>query len=148
AVMRRVKEEGSDCGYHYEEIADFAKRHKIRDREIVKQKFPEIREEFKQNLRSFEDRLGFKLLYIASHGDFANRILDLPNRDFVTPELLNECRLVFEAYQPEFIETCKAKISDCGYPKFYKGDMTVEQAIDQQIPIIQFLMHPNHWRAS
>lgn len=148
AIMHAVQESGSDCGYHYEEIADYAKKHRIMTKEAVISKFPEITQVFKQNLKNCESDLGFKIKYIVSHGDFVNRKLGLPNKVFVTPDLLTECALLFEAYQSEFTDTYSINISDCGYPKFYKGELTPLEAIEQNVPIIHFLMHPKHWRSN
>ncbi|MBN9294949.1 MAG: hypothetical protein J0G96_13310 [Flavobacteriia bacterium] len=147
-AMLAVQASGSDCGYHYEEIADYAKGKKLLSKEAVIGRFSDIIEKFKLNLRKIESDLEFKILYIASHGDFANRKLGLPNHTFVTPELLAECGLKFEAYQSQFVDTYSINISDCGYPKFYKGRMTPKEAIQSQVPVIHFLMHPKHWRSS
>lgn len=147
-VMHIVQNSGADCGYHYEEIATYAKKNHILNKEEVQNAYPEIIQLFKSNLKWMEDKLGFKIRYIASHGDFANRQLQLNNHQFVTPELLKECNLVFEAYQPEFTETYSINISDCGYPNLYKGELTPIQAIAQEVPIIHLLMHPKHWRSN
>lgn len=148
AVMQKVQESGCDCGYHYEEIADFAKEKKLRYPQVVLTHLEEIQTLFKANLRQMETAVGFKIKHVASHGDFANRILNLPNHLLMTPKLLEECQLDFEAYQKEFTETYSINISDCGYPTFYKTKLTPEQAIDLQTPIIHLLLHPKHWRCS
>lgn len=147
-IMLAVEASGSDCGYHYEEIADYAKKHRLLYKEAVISKFPEITTLFKQHLKRIENDLGFKIKYVSSHGDFANRKLGLPNTAFVTPELLTGCGLTFEAYQSEFIDTYSINISDCGYPAFYKGELTPLEAIEQNVPIIHFLTHPKHWRSN
>lgn len=147
-AMIAVKDAGSDCGYHYEEIADYAKKNKLTNPEAVKQHFPQIVSLFKDNLKSVENKVGFKIKHIASHGDFANRRLNLPNHILISTEVLHECGLDFEAYQSEFTETYSINISDCGYPLFYKGGKTPLEAIQQDVPIIHFLMHPKHWRSS
>src|SRR5690606_18378029 len=41
--MREIEAAGSEASYHYEEVADFAKRHRLRSAEAVRQRFPEIR---------------------------------------------------------------------------------------------------------
>lgn len=147
-AMIAVHNSGSDCGYHYEEIADFVKKHKLFDKQEIQGKYPEIRQLFHENLTDMESKVGFKIQYIASHGDFANRKVGLLNHEFVTPELLLENGLLFEAYQEEFTKTYHVNISDCGYPRFYKSDFTPQQAMQNNIQIIHFLMHPKHWRSS
>ena len=147
-VMRKVAESGSDCGYHYEELADYVKKHHILKKEEALQQLPAIQAQFKQNFRELEQRCGFKIKYIASHGDFANRKIGIQNHQLITREVMNECGIVFEAYQKEFTDTYSINISDRGYPVFYKGEISPEHAIEKGIERIHLLMHPKHWRSS
>ncbi|WP_052233292.1 hypothetical protein [Massilia sp. WF1] len=45
-LMREIEEYGSEAIYHYEELASFAKRNKIKDPALVRNRLPEIREAF------------------------------------------------------------------------------------------------------
>lgn len=148
SVMKKVHDLKSDCGYHYEELATIAKRKKIRTKKEIEQLYPEIRAEFIDNFNRIEQQCGFKIRSIASHGDFANRILNTPNREFITEAVMEQCGIDFETYQSEITNNYSINITDCGYPNLYRGDTSVLQAIDQQHPIIHILIHPKHWRSS
>lgn len=79
--MRDIEAAGSEASYHDEEIADFAKRHRLRSADAVRRRFPEIRELFVRDVSQIVDRLGLPLTTVASHGDFAKRRLKLINHE-------------------------------------------------------------------
>lgn len=146
-IMKEVLAYGSDCGYHYEELASYAKRHKIKSAEEIQQHFDEIRKEFKHNLSALETQLGSKIQYIASHGDFANRKLKMPNHTFINREVLDDNGLVFEAYDAEFLDNYSINIMDAGGPGYYNGPISQLDALDQY-QIVHLLLHPKNWRSS
>ena len=146
-MMNEIIEYGSDCGYHYEELATFAKRHKIKSSQEIQDHFKAIRIEFKNNLLALETKLGKKIKYIASHGDFANRKLKMPNHAFVNREFLDENGLTFEAYDREFLDNYNINIMDAFGPKYYVGRISQLQALDQ-FQIVHLLLHPKNWKSS
>jgi hypothetical protein len=76
-LMREIEDYGSEASYHYEEVASFAKKNKIKDPVLVRDHLPEIRTVFRNNFRWFEEQLGKKLRTVSGHGDFENRRLKL-----------------------------------------------------------------------
>jgi hypothetical protein len=146
-IMKEVLAHGSDCGYHYEELASYAKRNKIKSAEEIQKHFDEIRKEFKHNLSVLETQLGSKIQYIASHGDFANRKLKMPNHSFINREVLDENGLVFEAYDAEFVDNYSINIMDAGGPNFYTGSVSQLEALSHY-QIVHLLLHPKNWRSS
>ncbi len=146
AMMNKINAYGSDAGYHYEELSDYAKENRILDVDVLKNHFPQIREKFINNFKDLEKRSGFKIKSIASHGDFANNKLNIKNYAFINKDLMEELKIDFETYQSEFLDNYSINISDCTYPKFFKGDMDPFQAIEQNLKVIHLLIHPRHWR--
>lgn len=147
SIMKEIIHYGSDCGYHYEELATYVKRHKIRSSENIAHHFETIRSEFQQNLNRLEMRLGQKIKYIASHGDFANRKLKMPNHTFINRDVLDANGLVFEAYDSEFLENYSINIMDnCG-PDFHTGPISPIHALDN-FQVVHLLLHPKHWRSN
>lgn len=147
-LMNFIHRQGIHCGYHYEELSTFAKKKGIKDMDVLRSRYSEIREMFRQNLLSLNQSLDFKIESIASHGDFANRVFGASNFDFVDRSLLDECGLLFECYDPLFLENYTAIISDYEYPNFYRGNKDVLQAIEDDEQVIHYLVHPKHWRAN
>ena len=118
--MREIEAAGSEASYHYEELAAFAKKHKLKDPALVRQRLPEIRKAFRGNLAWFEGQLGKKLRTVASHGDFANRRLKLNNAEILAdPQLRQECGIECEAYDAALLDHIDLYIADRPPPQYY-----------------------------
>ncbi|MFM9007124.1 MAG: hypothetical protein ACKORE_00920, partial [Bacteroidota bacterium] len=100
SLMRELNDAGFEVGYHYEEIADFCKDQRRIDPILVTKAIPELRVRFLRNLKSMETAAGFKFSSVASHGDFVNRKLGIPNHTLLDADLIAEAGLLVEAYNP------------------------------------------------
>lgn len=119
-LMREIEEYGSEASYHYEEIASFAKKFKIKDPALIRSRLPEIRSIFQENFLSLEKQLGIKMRTVASHGDFVNRRLNLNNSEILADKRLREeCGIECEAYDPEFLRHVDIYIADRPPPQYY-----------------------------
>jgi len=146
-LMKEIAAYGSEVGYHYEEIAQFAKEHRIRSREKILEHLPAIREEFLKNFRELDTRLGSKIRSVASHGDFVNRSLGLANTLIIDDEVRQKAGIMVECYDDKLMSAYSAVISDAPYPAFYKGGNPFK-AIADRLPVIYLLTHPRHWKAN
>jgi len=145
--MREIEAAGSEASYHYEEVADFAKRNRIRCAKLIRQRFPEIRELFVRNFNSIRERLGLQMVTVASHGDFANRRLNVINHELLRdPELRRRCGIECESYDNELLRHFDMYISDRSYPHFYYP-MSPFDAIERHDRIC-FLTHPVQWETN
>ncbi len=120
--MFQIHHYGSDCGYHYEEIADYIKENKILIKDEAINSFSLIRQKFIKNFHHIQNNCGFKLTSIASHGDFANTKIGINNHALITKDLKLELGIEFECYEPQFVQNYSINISDCTYPRFFKDD--------------------------
>jgi len=140
-LMREIEEYGSEASYHYEEIASFAKKFKIKDPALIRSRLPEIRSMFQKNFFWLEKQLGIKMRTVASHGDFANRILKLNNNEILADkQLREECGIECEAYDPEFLSHVDIYIADRPPPQYYYP-ISPFKGIDQYKRIC-LLTHP------
>lgn len=145
--MREIEAAGSEASYHYEEVADFAKRHHLRSAEAVRQHFPEIRELFARNLGQIVDRLGFPIATVASHGDFVNRRLKVINHELLRDEALRQrCGIECESYDAELLRCFDVYISDRKYPVYYHP-ITPFDALGKYQHIC-LLTHPVQWETN
>jgi len=145
--MREIEAAGGEASYHYEEVADFAKRHRIRCAKLIRQRFPEIRELFVRNFNSIGERLGLQMVTVASHGDFANRRLNVINHELLRdPDLRRRCGIECESYDNELLRHFNMYISDRSYPHFYHP-MSPFDAIERHERIC-FLTHPVQWETN
>ncbi|MFN5317618.1 MAG: hypothetical protein ACK5CY_02140 [Bacteroidia bacterium] len=146
-LMKEIHASGSEVGYHYEELAQYAKDFRIRDKQILEKKIPEIRQRFQTNLKQFESGCGFPILSVASHGDFVNRKLGIANHAIMNDTFLEACGLRFEAYNKKLIHSLDSIMSDTVYPLFYKPLNPFDE-ISKKIKTLYLLTHPRHWNKS
>lgn len=142
-VIDILRSKGMEIGYHYEELATFAKANRIKDKETVLRSLTAIREIFRQNLNHL--RRNNDIVSFASHGDFTNRVLGQSNCIILDdPELRVELRVKYEAYDPVIKNGEIKHISDKGYPLHYYPEEPFS-LINRGESFI-FLTHPRWWR--
>ena len=145
--MREIEAAGSEASYHYEEVADYAKRHRIRCSIEIRRRFPEIREQFVRNFCSIAERLGMQMATVASHGDFANRRLKVINHELLRDaELRRRCGIECESYDSELLNRFDMYISDREHPLYYVP-LSPFEALGRYQRIC-FLTHPLQWETN
>jgi hypothetical protein len=147
-LMQDIAGAGGHASYHYEELATIAKRRRLKSRSAVEEHLPEIRDEFRRNLGSLRRATGLPLDIVASHGDFANRRLGMPNWLILDDaDLRRETRIVLEAYDDALIGRVTSRHSDTLHPRYWVGESPLP-AIGRGDPLVHVLLHPRHWRAA
>lgn len=146
-LMNDIRNSGHEVGYHYEELAQYCKDHKIKSREEATNHFAAITEKFKANFRSVETKTGFKIKTIASHGDFVNRKIGLSNFAFLTKALMADLGIELECYDDVLLKNYGTILSDDHYPAFYHPRNPFD-CIKEGHKVIYLLTHPRHWRSS
>jgi hypothetical protein len=151
-LMNEIEEYGSEASYHYEELATFAKQNNIKDPAEIRRRLPEIRAEFAVNFVQVERRLGKKMTTAASHGDFANRRLQLSNTEILgDQELRAYCGIECEAYDHKLLVHFDIYIADRPPPLHYHPSAPAD-AIARRYGRICLLTHPRqfetNWRAN
>jgi AraC-like DNA-binding protein len=148
ALMQEIEEYGSEASYHYEELATFAKRNNIKDPAEIRRRLPEIRSEFAANFGLVERRLGTKMRTVASHGDFANRRLQISNTEILAdPQLRAECGIECEAYDHKLLVHFDIYIADRPPPTFYHPSSPFD-AIAGRHDRICLLTHPRQFETN
>jgi len=146
-LMKRIHAQGSEVGYHYEEPATLIKAKGLRTRDEALAHLPEALAAFESNLRRMRRELDLPMRVVASHGDFANRALDLPNWTMLAdPADRARLDIDLEVYDPAFMEAVTFRTSDVGYPAFWKPADPLE-GVAAGSPFIYLLIHPRHWRS-
>jgi hypothetical protein len=148
-LMAEIEEYGSEASYHYEELANFAKRNKIRCPATIVSRLPEIRGEFLTNFKRIEQQLGKKMTTVAAHGDFTNRRLNLRNTEILNDGLLRTlCGIECETYDQSLMSNVGIYIADRPHPQYFHPIPPVN-AIGQHRNIY-LLTHPRqletNWR--
>jgi len=146
-LMHEIEEYGSEASYHYEELATFAKRNRIKQPHEVLRRLPEIKEEFTQNFLSIEQKMGRKMMTVASHGDFANRRLKLQNTVILSDSAVRECcGIACEAYDPTLMKNTDIYISDRPHPQYFHP--TAPRDALRRHSRIYLLTHPRQFETN
>ncbi len=128
-------------------MADYAKRHHIKDAHVLRSRFPLIRAQFRRNLLTIEDRLGRKLSTVASHGDFANRRLHVINQEILEDQAFRaRCGIACEVYDAALQRQFDLYISDLPHPHYFKP-MAPGDALGLY-HCICLLTHPVQWETN
>jgi hypothetical protein len=148
-LIRQLLRDGFEVGYHFEEAAAFAKQHRLQSREEVLRRRVEIQEAFRRNCETFRARWNPDLASIASHGDWINRRLAFANHEFLSPQLLEECGLLFEAYGDDILARADVYVSDVGrLPDRWAGGYGLADALEETRHPIYVLTHERRWFAN
>jgi hypothetical protein len=154
-LMRLIDRHGSEVSYHFEEIATMAKERRLRSREAVVRVLPEIRRRFLRNLSDLRQRVGAPMRTVASHGDFVNRRLRMPNLELLDEATRAAGQIEVEAYDAAFYSD--GFTSRCGDRSFKIGEppgsakwrpIDPRDAFDRGERAVHILTHPRQWRSS
>jgi hypothetical protein len=150
-LMREIEGYGSEASYHYEELATYAKKNKIKDAAKLLECLPEIRSEFIANFSRIEQQIGKKMRTVAGHGDFANRKLNVSNTEVLAdPELRRRCGIEAETYDCHLMDNADIYITDRPPPEFYRPCSPLESLGRHRR--IYLLTHPRNfetnWKAN
>lgn len=147
-LMHSIAAHGSEVGYHYEELATIAKRRGLRTKAELDAHLPSIRAAFSRNIQAYAERAGRLPKTIASHGDWINRKLGVPNSYAIDAELRARFGIVAEAYDEWLNRPVQARFADhCGAPNWWMPHAP-DETIAGGVRCLYFLVHPRQWRAN
>lgn len=145
--MQAIEASGSEASYHYEEIATVCKEKGLGCREEIEQHMPEIRARFRANLISLRAQTGLSMVSVASHGDFVNRHLQIPNLELINGELRRDLGIEVEAYDAPLMRLVTNRFTDTHYPRFWRTYSPLV-AIRRGDPVVHILTHPRNWQTA
>lgn len=144
-LISEIEAYGYETGYHYEEIADYEKRYKTKNRVVLLSHLADIQNNFLDNLKRYRKVTGTKSFSVASHGDFINVKLDISNTQITDDELIRkEAGIIVEAYDESIMKYVEKRLADqILLNEFYNQ---VKSEIDKGTAIIMLLTHPRNWK--
>jgi hypothetical protein len=147
-LMSAIAAAGGEVGYHYEELATIAKARRLRTRDEALAALPAAREQFRANLEAMRDGTGLPMRVAASHGDFVNRLLEVPNWEMLQdPAFRREVGIDLEGYDDELLGRMPFRTSDTAPPKRWR-DEDPTLLVSRNLPVVYVLVHPRHWRVA
>ena len=144
-LIHEIDEYLYETGYHYEEIASFEKKHKLKSRDKLITHFDDFRRMFLCDLSNFRKKTKSKSITVASHGDFINKKYQLQNYEFLQDkETRLKASIELEAYDFYINQFVKARYADhLLLENFYNS---VIDSINNSCNCILMLTHPRNWK--
>jgi len=143
--MGEVNDAKGEASYHYEEIATYCYEKRIKSKQLIDSNISEIRALFKKNYNIFKEKSGLPCLTVASHGEFVNVKLDVPNKYLINNDIKSELGIVREAYESEHIDKLSCRIADHSSKDFTNEALS---AIERGENVLELLTHPRQWRSA
>ncbi len=147
-IMQQLYRDGFEVGYHFEELATVAKRENLKTPEEALARIEVCRQEFRSNFAYFTDVSGIRSTTVASHGDFANRRLDVKNWIIVDDAIRKDLGIEAEAYDSKLTDLFSDIIADRGPPEWWAPDSpkTLATRAANEPHCMRLLIHPKQWR--
>ena len=144
-LMHEIAETGGEASYHYEEIATYCYKHRIRSKEVMWQHIEEIRDFFISQYAKFKEKTGQPCLTIASHGDFINTRFQVQNKELIDERVRKACGIVREAYDAPHMDLLTCRIAD--QVEMEQFTEKAIAAIERGEPVLELLTHPRQWNS-
>jgi len=140
--MRELSAAGCEVGYHYEELATLIKRRGAASAAEARALIGPARERLRASLAELRAGSGLALDVLASHGDFANRALDVANVELLEDAAFRAAIGVrLEAYDVE--DRVDVRCSDGGARGWEPVDPAA--ALERGAGVVELLLHPRAW---
>lgn len=144
-LVRELVRTGFEVGYHHEEAATVAKEIGAQSRLEVEGHADTIGRRFRHNVEQLRRRHHAGLRSVAAHHGWIDSRLGLDGGEFITPDLLSECGLLFAADQPE-LSSDVFRVSDAAVPpRRWKNDASITAAIASGHPRIVLVTREKNW---
>lgn len=145
ALMHDIANAGGEASYHYEEVATYCYRHRIKTYDEMLPHLDEIRNMFINQYHNFKEMTKLPCLTVASHGDFVNIMIGCPSLVLVDNRVRQSCGIIREAYDAEHMNMLTCRIADQT-----EGDAFTEKALSalrSGEPVLELLTHPRQWNS-
>jgi hypothetical protein len=146
SFMRELAAHGCEVGYHYEELATLVKERGAATADEARALIVPARERLRAALAELRAHSAMPLDVLASHGDFANRYVDVSNEELLSDRRFRaEICVRLEAYELE--EHVDARASDDACPRAWQP-LDPLPALERGVPVVELLIHPRAWGAA
>lgn len=142
-LIKEINGFGYEASYHYEEIATYLKKNRIKDPQKILSCLPKIREIFEENLNEFRQQTGAECKTVSAHGDFVNVKLDISNKLLLDKKTRMSCMIETEAYDEIIEGRIEARFADQHLLGVFSQN--VQDAILNKKSPILILTHPRNW---
>lgn len=143
-VIKAIEDGGFETGFHYETIANYELKRKARCKETLVAEFEKMEPIFLSELEMYRAKSCTKSISVASHGDFINVKLDLPNYTLLQNlDLRKKAHIKLEAYDDSVCKYIEARFADHKLGESFCNNVISE--LQKGTRIIMILTHPRNW---
>ena len=143
-IIKVIEESGYETGFHYETIANYEIKRKAKCKDTLIAEFDRMEPLFLSELEAYRTRSDTKSISVASHGDFINVHLDLPNYALLrSANLRKKANIKVEAYDESICKYIQARFADQKLGKTFYDDVIAE--LQNGTQVIMILTHPRNW---
>ncbi len=136
---------GYETGYHYEELATYTKKYKLKNKEAIKASICKAGEVFLKDLERFRKETGSKSKTIASHGDFINTRYDIQSYEMLRiPSIREQAEIEAEAYDEDIMQYVQERLAD--QHLLAQFSVFAVEAFKRGTPVVMTLTHPRNWK--
>jgi hypothetical protein len=145
-LMRELAAAGFEVGYHYEELATLVKERGAVTAREARELIAPARERLQTSLTELRADSGLALDVLASHGDFANRAVDVANVELLDDAAFRRrIGVRLEAYDVE--DGVDVRWSD-GAGLENGSAAEPMRAFERGGRVVELLLHPRAWGAA
>lgn len=144
-LMHEIAEAGGEASYHYEEIATYCYKNKIKTKDVMMQHIEDIRDLFIVQYARFKEKTKQPCLTVASHGEFINAKLHTPNTIVVDVRVRDTSGIIREAYDKLHIDMLTCRVADQVEMENFTNKAIA--AIERGEPVLELLTHPRQWNS-
>ena len=145
SLMQDIAEAGGEASYHFEEIATYCYKHRIRTKEEMLKHIEDIKDLFIEQFAKFKKKTGQPCLTIASHGDYVNSKFKFQNKEIIDDRVRETCGILREAYDAEHMNLLTCRVADQAEMERFTSKAIA--AIERGEPVIELLTHPRQWNS-
>jgi hypothetical protein len=145
--MRELAAAGCDVGYHYEELSTLVKERGAATADEARKLIDPARDRLRTALDRLRTESELPLDVLASHGDFANRAVDVANVELLeNPAFRAEAGVRLEAYDVAEHVDFRATDGAGGRGAWWPADPV--GALERGVRVVEVLVHPRAWGAA
>ena len=142
-LIKEIESYGYETGYHYESIANFIKKKRNASPLFLNNNLEDIKNLFSLELNKYKKKTNTLSRTVASHGDFINVKIGIPNYSLLADcDLRTNNNIVAEAYDEIISKNIQKRYADHILERTFVK--TVCENLDCNVVMI--LTHPRNWK--
>lgn len=145
-VVRRIRDNGSQIGLHYETLTRYAFEHGLKTPEaITDEVLSKCRAVLRDEIAIFRGKAG-ACASVTAHGDARRHLLGCDNSVLLLDQDPYAFGVEVNGDRSELRASMASYVTDGeGYPTYWCSPLSLPEALSARTEVIVFNSHPHHW---